>query len=225
MSTSDSVIEQAKDIAKQEGYIWSGKLEQLLRFGTDHSEYLPTRKKVADLHDGSYLTQYIKAYYNDLNRILTFKDASTKPDPAVDEVLEAFAHEHNLSMSPGEVVSAHRYSMAAENLIGLFLERYLASHLEQVGWVWCCGSTLHAIDFLRLGRDGAYELLQVKNRSNSENSSSSAIRKGTIIQKWHRIDSRTGRCHWDKLPDNAGDALTEEGFYTFIRDYVASHRE
>ena len=45
--------------------------------------------------------------------------------------------------------AAHRESMAAENLIGLMLESYVATLLEPEGWIWCCGNTVRAIDFLK----------------------------------------------------------------------------
>ena len=43
----------------------------------------------------------------------------------------------------------HQLSMAAENLVGELLERYLASVLEPAGWVWCSGSMVKAVDFIK----------------------------------------------------------------------------
>lgn len=215
------VMEQAQGIAAASGKTWDERLERLLQFGAQHPEHLPgSRGKPGSLEDPMYLAGYVKRYYADRDQFVTLKTSSLEPDPAVTEVLEATA---NLPLPAERIQQAHSLSMAAENLIGLLLERYIASHLEQAGWIWCCGNTLRATDFLKES-DGAYILLQVKNRSNSENSSSSAIRIGTVIQKWHRIDARTGRTHWDRLPDNEGGTLSEEGFYQFIRDYVTSHR-
>ena len=79
----------------------------------------------------------------------------------------------------------HLLSMGAENLVGELLERYLASVMESRGWIWCSGSTVKAVDFIKPpSAPGArWKLLQVKNRDNSENSSSSAIRNGTDIEK------------------------------------------
>jgi hypothetical protein len=63
--------------------------------------------------------------------------------------------------------------------------------------------------------------LQVKNRSNSENSSSSSIRKGTAIKKWFRIEALTGKTHWDKLEDLTGVAgMSEAGFFKFIEKAI-----
>ena len=60
-------------------------------------------------------------------------------------------------------------------------------------------------------------LLQIKNRSNSENSSSAAIRIGTDIQKWYRIKAESGHTNWDKLQKDTGVVLSEDDFYAFIR--------
>lgn len=112
----------------------------------------------------------------------------------------------------------HALSMGAENIIGDLLERYLASRLEPLGWVWCSGATIRSVDFIKppTKAKGLWTLLQVKNRDNSENSSSSAIRSGTAIQHWHRSFSRRSGSNWAAFPDASvrGD-LSEEGFKSF----------
>jgi hypothetical protein len=137
----------------------------------------------------------------------------TVADPAVDVIQGAFAELKDLSMAS----EYHRISMAAENLLGELLERYIAECLEPQGWVWCAGNTVRAVDFLRQDLDVA---LQIKNRDNSENSSSSAIREGTNIQKWFRIYSKTGRTNWENFPFGSG--LSEEDFHRYIQDYAKS---
>ena len=70
--------------------------------------------------------------------------------------------------------------------------------------------------------------MQVKNRDNTENSSSSAIRNGTEIQKWFRTFSKPSRnrssnTNWENFPEaEFRDQLSEEGFLQFIRDYLTS---
>ena len=65
-------------------------------------------------------------------------------------------------------------------------------------------------------------LVQVKNRDNSENSSSSAIREGSQIQKWFRMYSKYyERYNWDQfpLPDSMSALrlqLNEEAFRAFV---------
>ncbi len=111
--------------------------------------------------------------------------------------------------------------MQAENIVGKLLERYVARLLESRGWVWCCGETMRSVDFIKVPEAGEVQLLQIKNRDNSENSSSSAIRAGTTIKKWYRINSRTGKTRWELLVENADaskdEKCNEQGFYAFVQ--------
>ena len=69
---------------------------------------------------------------------------------------------------------------------------------------------------------GEWRLLQIKNRDNSENSSSMAIRKGTSIEKWFRSFSKKTDTNWDQFPDeNVKGLVSEEGFRAFVREYLA----
>ena len=80
---------------------------------------------------------------------------------------------------------------------------------------------MKSVDFIKVASKEEARLLQIKNRSNSENSSSSAIRRGTIIEKWYRTNSTNGKTRWDLLPENSepdkNEHCTEEGFYEFVR--------
>lgn len=78
--------------------------------------------------------------------------------------------------------------MSAENIQGNLLEQYIASKVRPYGFLWCEGNVLRAIDFCNT--DGSC-LLQIKNKSNTENSSSSNIREGTTIEKWFRLGTST----------------------------------
>lgn len=121
----------------------------------------------------------------------------------------------------------HLLAMGAENLVGELLERYLSSVMEPKGWIWCSGSTVKAVDLIKppseLGE--TWTLLQVKNRDNSENSSSSAIRNGTTIQKWFRTFSKKRETNWAKFPDMAIRPLVSEaGFQTYVQNYLKALR-
>jgi hypothetical protein len=98
----------------------------------------------------------------------------------------------------------HNLFMSAENIQGNLLEEYISISIRPYGWVWCNGNVLHAIDFC--SEDGAV-LLQIKNKSNTENSSSSAIRIGTDIKKWYRLGTRTQ--NGEKLPVYKWDSLNQ----------------
>lgn len=117
----------------------------------------------------------------------------------------------------------HSLSMGAENIVGNLLERYLAMVMEPRGWIWCSGSIIRAADFLKppSAKNQSWELLQVKNRSNSENSSSSAIRIGTSIQKWHRTFAYKKALNWQAFPDKSIVGLiSEDDFKKFVSDYL-----
>lgn len=121
----------------------------------------------------------------------------------------------------------HQLSMAAENMVGELLERYLASIMEPLGWVWCSGSTVKAVDFIRPPAvdGGKWTLLQVKNRDNSENSSSAAIRNGTNIEKWFRTFSKKAQSNWAAFPDQEVRwHVSELGFQEFVKKYLEDLR-
>lgn len=148
------------------------------------------------------------------------KPPTTVPDEMVSLILrECFdVDERDLS----EIKLTHQLSMGAENFVGEMLERYLAKFAEPLGWVWCSGSAVKKVDFIRPPEgEGEWTLLQVKNRDNSENSSSASVRVGMPIEKWHRSLSRSGETNWDAcpIPD-----LSESGFREFAVDYFAHVR-
>ena len=98
----------------------------------------------------------------------------TVPDAMVSEVMQAA---YGYSAAECERIKLeHQHAMCAENCVGALLERYLDSVLRAHGWHWCCGDFVRAVDFLRPLPAGGWELLQIKNRDNSENSSSSSGR-------------------------------------------------
>jgi SinI restriction endonuclease len=152
------------------------------------------------------------------------KPPSTVPDPLVSFILNVYfsVDEARLEVAKRE----HQWAMAAENMVGDLLERYLASILEPEGWVWCAGSVIKAVDFVKPQVGGDWVALQVKNRDNSENSSSSAIRNGTKIKTWVRTRARTGKTNWGAFPDaEFRDRLSEQGFHDFVKAYLADLKQ
>jgi SinI restriction endonuclease len=116
----------------------------------------------------------------------------------------------------------HKLSMAAENMVGDLLERYLAGVLEPKDWVWCAGLFVTAVDFIKpVNRErNEWYLLQVKNRKSTENSSGKKVRRGTDIKHWFRTFPKTGKTNWDAFPDEELRVeLSEEGFQVFVRGY------
>lgn len=128
-------------------------------------------------------------------------------------------------MESARIKQEHQQAMGAENCVGALLERYLDSVLRNHGWYWCCGDFVKAIDFISVDENRNWLAVQVKNRDNTENSSSSAIRHGTPILKWFRSFSRTGSTNWQNLPlAMQGYGLTEAGFVAFVRAYIESEK-
>lgn len=149
------------------------------------------------------------------------KKPSTVPDQMVSEILHIYFDISRDELE--EVKNLHSLSMAAENIVGDLLERYIASIIEPEGWIWCSGSSVKAVDFIKppVNEGDKWILLQVKNRSNSENSSSGAIREGTEIKKWHRTNASTGATRWNKFPCPSGsNSLNETDFIEFVRQYL-----
>jgi len=110
--------------------------------------------------------------------------------------------------------------MSAENILGLILEEYLSEKLQGDGWHCAWGETVKSVDFVH--EDG--RLLQIKNRSNSENSSSSTVRVGTEIEKWFRIKADRIEYMWEKLNDICGTTeLSEESFVIFVQKTISDN--
>lgn len=149
----------------------------------------------------------------------------TVPDRAVRIILEAYYDVPEVRLEDME--RDHQFSMAAENIVGELLERYIAvtSDDNGCGWVRAWGNVIKHVDFIKRDRN-SWNRLQIKNRNNSENAASSSVRDGTDIQMWFRSNSRTGGTNWANFPDpNLGQHLSEEKFEEFVRGYLLGIRE
>lgn len=128
-----------------------------------------------------------------------------------------------------EWASFHNLFMSAENIGGNLLEEYIASRVEPYNWIWCRGEILTAVDFCN--RD-CTEFIQVKNKSNTENSSGKGFRvdhnapswfrmyaerkNGEIVTRWPElveIIRRGAGCMSVKVPD---DLLNEDDYLEFV---------
>jgi len=198
----------------------------LIAFLEAHPELARTRRGKNAPQLGTNAHVLVEAHRFFMSRQLRRPSVpATIPDVAVSKVLEA--HYGVASSDLDRVKGEHLLSMAAEGFVGDLLERYIAANVRDHGWIWCSGEAVRHVDFVRRGNSpGApWETLQVKNRDNSENSSSSAIRIGTTIQKWHRTKSRTGEACWHTFPAKTSKPLNETGFLRFIDDYFSHLNE
>lgn len=183
-----------------------------------------------------YVSRWVKKYVDAINnppsqRIA--KPKSTCTDPAIRTIVQKSQGLSAEEAEQGEYT--HNLFMSAENIQGNLLEEYIARNVRPYGFLWCGGNVLRAIDFCNT--DGSV-LLQVKNKYNTENSSSSNIREGTTIEKWYRLGERTklGRkipyFKWETLNEiinrykTEGEDLdpcnmTEESYQAFLSTTVS----
>ncbi|AFM11188.1 SinI family restriction endonuclease [Turneriella parva] len=166
-----------------------------------------------------WLGKYHSSYSNRISQ-RSSRYPGTMPDTMVSKIIKARLG--RLSDEDLKKISdAHRISMSSENILGLLLEEFLATHLKKYGWHCAWGESIKSVDFV----SATGLLLQVKNRSNSENSSSSRVRTGTSILKWHRVNATTGRYNWEALNKIIGGncALSEEVFEAFVKETLRAN--
>jgi hypothetical protein len=195
---------------------------QVCQFLADNPERQARASNVERLSSKEGLDLLAQQYFSAFRKSAFPGLPGTTPDAMVQIVLQiAF---DLAPIDTNRIEREHQLAMSAENAIGALLERYLDSVLRPKGWHWCCGNHVRAVDFVRK-EAGTWLMLQIKNRDNSENSSSSAIRSGTAIQKWFRSFSRTGGTNWDNLPAlMQGHGLSEEGFIEFVNTYLSAKK-
>jgi len=194
----------------------------LIRFLSDFPECASALrgKEASPIGSEDYIVAVAKNFTNGRD-----PKRPTPPETVPDEMV-SFVLEHYFDVPAESLDRAkheHALSMGAEGIVGDLLERYLASVLEPRGWIWCSGSLVKAVDFVLPPTKPKTEwrLLQVKNRDNSENSSSSAIRKGTNIEKWHRTFSKKKGDNWSTFPDEITKGkLSEDDFRAFVENYL-----
>jgi len=156
-----------------------------------------------------------------INRFITKKRSliepsvpKTVPDMMVSQLLISYFKYPQDQVN--KIAIEHQHSMAAENMVGALLEKYIDSIASKYGWIHCVAELVKKTDFIKL-ENGKWRLLQVKNRDNSENSSSAAIREGTSIEKWFRSFSKTGQTNWENFPDpQLTPYLSEKGFIAYV---------
>ncbi|MDC9616227.1 SinI family restriction endonuclease [Xenorhabdus khoisanae] len=226
MSQVVTFVSNAEELARQKmdeiNPALSDKFELLIRFLSRYPENcsIPRGKKIKQhLGKEEHIAHLAANFYNS-RMPKKPSPPETVPDEAVSLVLNVSFDipEENLE----RIKEEHRLSMAAENIIGDLLERYLAEKLEPSGWIWCSGESVKAVDFIHYNQEtDKWSLLQVKNRDNTENSSSSKVRDNTPINKWFRTFSKKNATNWDQFPDGISNKnLNEDDFKEFVINYL-----
>jgi SinI restriction endonuclease len=167
-----------------------------------------------------WLKKYSDSFENRISQRIS-QPPGTVADPIINTIINArltgLTEEHLYTIK-----YAHRLAMSAENIQGLLLEEFLASQLVEHGWSCCWGESVRHVDFCNV--DGS--LLQIKNRSNSENSSSSRVRINQPIEKWYRVDARTGLYRWSYFNEKySTDRFSENSFVMFVQQVLTENPE
>jgi len=219
-SQGQAVLAQAKEIAKFLPLEWTKGVEVVLRTCVGNPQLSPHNVQGVTGDDilRKWLLQYKKGFEQRASTRVS-EMPGTVPDSIVDVII-GIRLPHLGDADLEAVRFGHRLSMSGENTLGLLLEDYLATELLEYGWHCCWGATLRSVDFCH--EDG--RLLQVKNRSNSENSSSNRVREGTEIQAWYRVVATTGAYKWPGLNSLVGcNHLSEENFRDFVKKAVLAN--
>ncbi len=176
-----------------------------------------------------WVTKFYKGYQGRIS-VRCSQMPGTLPDVAINKILESSLSQIDAAKAK-EVVYAHRLAMSAENILGLLLEEYIFTKIQKfdesddpntLKWAMAWGMTVNKVDLCSSKGD----LLQIKNRSNSENSSSKSVRDGTRIKKWFRINAADGKTNWNalcKLLHCQEGLLCETDFLDFIKSTLQSN--
>lgn len=209
-------VECAQEITKDLGVEWTDGICFVFNVIANDTERVPGNIGGKNDNESTAIRKWILKYLGGKNGCAS-KRISNLPGTVADPIIEQIigARLTNLERDDLEKITyAHRLGMSAENILGLILEEYLASNLSAHGWHCAWGETVKSVDFVN--EDGS--LLQIKNRSNSENSSSSTVRHGTEIDKWYRIKADRVEYMWDALNEICKtNHLSEESFVKFAR--------
>jgi len=215
-------IKTAELIAKEEGVDWSVGISAVFNAVVSDPERAPGNIGGRNDDERSLIRKWVLKYQSGIEGRASVRRSNlpgTIADPIIEEIIGArltALTKNDLN----KITYAHRLGMSAENILGLILEEYLADNLAEFGWHCAWGETVRSVDFVH--EDG--RLLQIKNRSNSENSSSSAIRAGTKIEKWFRIKANRIEYMWESLNEICGtDSLSEVEFISFVQNTIKNN--
>lgn len=182
----------------------------------------------------AYIDKWISMYVAAKQRSSLTQQAKPKSAVSDPSIMKIVKTARGLTdAQTADMQLAHNLFMSAENVQGYLLEEYIASVVTAHGFLYSAGNLLRSVDFC--SKDGTV-LLQIKNKSNTENSSSSDIRKGTNIEKWYRLGTKIKAgvkipdYKWDKLNEmvsaysGKSSLLSEDGYTTFIWNIVSKNQ-
>lgn len=209
----------ARQLANEMGLDWDGSIEFVFKIVASDPERVPGNIGGGNDDERSAIQKWLQKYQAGMESRAS-KRRSNPPGTIADPIIEKIIGARLSALTKDDlnkVTYAHRLGMSAENILGLMLEEYLSINLKNHGWHCAWGETVRSVDFVN--EDG--RLLQIKNRSNSENSSSSAVRDGTEIDKWYRIKAGRVEYMWPSLNNICGtENLSEADFVAFVKSTI-----
>lgn len=216
--------------------IWTEDIECIFKTCIENtSNFANLTGNITNLEE--YLTRWLKRFFKNKHnnvRVKTGNPPSTLPDPIVD-VISSIKLPHLNEDEINSLSDAHIIYMSAENIQGGLLEAFLADILEPYEWYLCYGDIVKSVDFCSSNGN----LLQVKNKYNTENSSSVTVRKGTTIVMWYRIkrpiiidNVKTNVYNWEGLCEQINRLkakgmpdleVTEEDYRSFVVEILTDN--
>lgn len=211
----------AKTEATAHGLVWGDGIGAIFNAILANPGLAPSISR-SPVADNIAIRKWVNKYVDGFNSRISQRTSNmpaTVPDPIINSIISSKLP-NLLPKHLTEIKDAHRLSMSAENILGLLLEEYIAITLLPHGWYCAWGETLRHVDFCHTsGR-----LLQVKNRSNTENSSSSRVRLNTPITNWYRVNANNGNYEWLNLNNLTGvQTLNEPGFSAFVNNTLKNN--
>ena len=188
-------------------------LDVIFNIASNNRNLFPTIKLGNETSVEAYINRWINGYYEAMNNLPSNRIANPKgtcTDPAIRTIVKSAHNLTDKDAKAGEIT--HNLFMSAENIQGNLLEEFISISIKPFGFHWCNGNVLRAVDFCN--SNGSL-LLQIKNKNNTENSSSSNIRVGTSIKKWYRLSSKTANgvkipnYRWSTLNDLVNEYKTQ----------------
>ena len=179
-----------------------------------HRDRFPAINLKGDCTLYSYIERWVKSCKNAIKNIPSCRNAKPKSscvDPSIGMIVKTICGLSDNDIEEG--IKYHNLFMSAENIHGELLEEYIAFKIKPFGFIWCRGNAMAAIDFCN--SNGTFSF-QVKNRENTENSSSNKIRKEStiFIERWYRLGTKSEKnkkvavYKWDTLNKLINDHKT-----------------
>ncbi len=212
-----SALKCAKELSTELNIDWDAGVKFVFTVIAGDEERVPGNVSGATSQYAikKWLGQYKAGHDNRASQRVS-NPPGTVSDPIIEKIISARLV-HLTDDDLLKISHAHRLRMSAENILGLLLEEYLATRLIKYGWHCAWGETIKSVDFV----NEKGHLLQIKNRSNSENSSGKTVRDGTEIEKWYRIKADRVEYMWVKLNKICDTKhLSEEDFVKFAMNCI-----